>query len=552
MRNISKILDFGRNNLNKMRPVNLAILLFIITLSFLLLTPKHTFAGGDLAMFLNGQVRVAQGETPYKDFWTPYGALESYLPGTIYKYFGESINSILIINLLISSLVVFFTFVLAWKIFKDNFYSVIVALLVFFNGLYWRTFYYIHAYILFLLISAIFLIVYLENKNKSYLLFSGIFSGIAFLFKVELAGAYGVALGIFLIFHNYLQKNKFSNLLNNLFIVALGFALPFLLLVLIYPQVSHHIFKDMIFDALDSGTSMNLPYFHSIISYKILLSQKLSNFVGFSPLKILEIAYLFINIILISLNYLLPFIVIGYFTYWLKSSKTGVNLIQPIIFMLLWSIMTLPKSLGRSAASQLSHALMPLFFVQIALFIWFSQKYKPSKIVLSFKIITLSILILSAMVVFSSSANVLIKENYEIRSQHGSLLTDEKNIAEETNKVIQLIYQYAPSDEDHIFVSTQEAPPFYALTNRKNPTYYSSMFDVIIRPSVEKQKKMCADLIEKNTKIIIHDPYWGFDKLRRSDRMFLPTAQTLHNCIVQDFEFSTNIGKYQIYLPKSN
>lgn len=551
MKRIHSLLNSIYAKINHYSPVLVCSVLFLVSLFFLSLTPNNNSSNGDLAMFLNGQMRVVQGGTPYKDFWTPYGALESYFPAFIFRNFGQTINAVYYTNILISALVVLFAFILARQVTKNNMLSIMASLLVLFNGLYWRTFYYIHIYILFLLIATILFFKYTALNRKYLLLLAGLFTGFAFLFKIELAGAYGLALFFGVLVNNALNGKKINDSAKDLLGIGIGFVASLTILILFNPEVAPYLYKEMVIDALDSGTSMNLPYFHSIGSYAEILFDKLALLNNSSSIfNFFQAGFFFIYFLNVALNYFLPFIVLPLAVIFLKKLNLDKNTNLCYFFFIFWTIATFPKSLGRSAASQLSHALMPLFFVLIMTINNLRKDYIPFKnreVLEKIIIYTTAIsLILSSVIVVSSSVNTLSKPSYEIKTQHGTLLTDEKSVADETNKIIELVYNYTNGPEDYIFVSTQEAPPIYTLTNRKNPTYYSSMFDVIIRPSIEKQNKMCNDLITKKTKIIIHDAYWGYDDL--PERQFLFAARTLHECIIANFKFLGNYGRYQVYI----
>ncbi len=524
--------------------------IFLASLSFMLLTPNNNLSGGDLAMFLNGQMRVVQGDTPYKDFWTPYGVLESYFPAFIFKNFGQTINSIYLANIIICALIVLVTFILAMQVTKSRILSLCCAALFLFNGIYWRTFYYIHAYMLFLLLSTLFLFFYFEKNRKRDLLLVGIFTAVAFLFKIEMTGAYGVALFLIIITRNLLIGKRLNNSVRELFLILVGFMVPFLILILIHPEVVPYLYKYMVVDSLNSGTSMNLPYFHSIGSYFKILLSKISLFENQNSIfNLFQVGFFFLHLLNVTLNYILPFLILPISVIVFRRIKIRDSNKIYLLFFIFWFLVTFPKSLGRSAASQLSHALMPLFFVQVLIISSFSRnlflEIKPTLKRIVY-LVTIISLVLSTTIVISSSLNTISKPNYQIETDYGIIKTDEKESARETNEVISLIYNYTQSTEDYIFVSTQEAPPFYTLTNRKNPTYYSAMFDVIIRPSLEKQNKMCQDLVDKGTKIVIHDAYWGYDQL--PERQFLHAAKTLHECIINNFEFIGNYGRYQIYI----
>ncbi len=67
---------------------------------------------------------------------------------------------------------------------------------------------------------------------------------------------------------------------------------------------------------------------------------------------------------------------------------------------------------------------------------------------------------------------------------YGKLLFESESEATSVNSAIEFINKNT-HEGDYIFVTPWFVPPFYALTNRKNPTYYDSVIDLIVRPSNE-------------------------------------------------------------------
>jgi hypothetical protein len=60
-----------------------------------------------------------------------------------------------------------------------------------------------------------------------------------------------------------------------------------------------------------------------------------------------------------------------------------------------------------------------------------------------------------------------------------------------------------------VFVTPWNAPPLYALTRRRNPTYYDSLIDLTHRPTEEKQRLVCAGLLAHGTRLVVHRPGWS-------------------------------------------
>jgi len=138
--------------------------------------------------------------------------------------------------------------------------------------------------------------------------------------------------------------------------------------------------------------------------------------------------------------------------------------------------------------------------------------------------------------------------HYEVSTEYGTLLFKNESEAINVNDVIKFINRNTEKG-GYIFVTPWYAPPFYALTNRKNPTYYDSLIDLVARPSDEKRKKVCNDLLNKDTKLIIHYADWGFDN--KKELQFLNTCPILQRGIEENFELVEKYGCYWMYVPKS-
>ena len=142
----------------------------------------------------------------------------------------------------------------------------------------------------------------------------------------------------------------------------------------------------------------------------------------------------------------------------------------------------------------------------------------------------------------------LVKNNkFEVKSGTGQLFFNNSEDACNANKVIWYIIQNT-GPGDYIFVTPWFAPPFYALTNRKDPTYYDSLIDVVARPSEDKQNSICNGLSRKKTKLIIHNTQWGFDD--KEELQFSYSCKVLQRFIDSNYKLVEQFGRYGIYVPK--
>ena len=164
-------LSYYLKSLNRINPKVIVILLTLVffILPFLTYNKSGTyrFFSGDIAEYLNNPLRLINGDLPYRDFWLLYPPGEILLPFILYKIFGVNINIILLSSILISSFVGTLSFLIGRLIYRNNFFSIILSLLIFFNGVvaYYIGHIYLHAYFLFLMFSVYYFILFLDIRN---------------------------------------------------------------------------------------------------------------------------------------------------------------------------------------------------------------------------------------------------------------------------------------------------------------------------------------------------------------------------------------------------
>lgn len=555
IKTISTFLLAGEKRVDKINPFFLAVALFLIFLLLPLATYNHTTAGGDMAEYLNNPLRVINGDLPYRDFWLLFPPGEVFLPAFIYKVFGLNINIVLIFSVVITAFIGLFSFLLGRLVFRDNFFSMISAILVLFNGItHYLGYTYIHMYLLLLLISAFFFTKYLRNNGAIELFLGGIFVGLAFLFKLYEVGAAFLAFFLIIFIHSKFDAKTFSHSIKSIAVFCGGVLLVISLASLALIEIWQPMVKEIAIESVLTGTSMNRPYFTNSIWYLGLILTDLKGVIETGDiLYVVKTFYHSANFINVTLSHLLPFLLVGISTWYLIGKKLKESDKVVVLFFLLWGMFTFPKALGRSDMSHLAHSIVPLFFLLLFLLQKSIEKFEANKnllekfITYGFVITTL-LLLIPAPFFFVNSGYALAKPHYEVSTKYGTLLLSYESEAKDVNAVIGFINKNTEQG-DYIFVTPWFAPPFYALTNRKNPTYYDSLIDLVARPSDEKQIKICNDLLNKDPKLIIHYADWGFDN--KEELQFLNTCPILQRCIENHFELVGKYGHYWIYVPKS-
>ena len=306
-------------------------------------------------------------------------------------------------------------------------------------------------------------------------------------------------------------------------------------------QVWPVMFKQIIFETLDHGTSMNLPYFHEVGEFYKLFKIELRGWLAANGSgDLMMVLYCFGNLVRAGFLYLLPFLISIASLGLIFNSKIRHFEKILISFFILWGVTAFLKALGRSDMAHLVHSVTPFVILLVILI----KNYRSLFFRVSL-ILLLILLFLPLPLKMLHIKNTLKLQYYPVVSENGFLMIDDEGEAESVDEIIQFVLENTNSG-DFIFVTPWFSPPIYALTDRKNPTYYDSLIDLVARPSEEKQRVICEDLIEKKTKLVIHSSDWGFDE--KPELQFSKTGQILDGCIRENFRFMKNFGRYGVYV----
>ena len=90
--------------------------------------------------------------------------------------------------------------------------------------------------------------------------------------------------------------------------------------------------------------------------------------------------------------------------------------------------------------------------------------------------------------------------------------------------------------------------PLYAITERKNPTYYDSPVDLLARPALEKEEMIINSLLKSNTRVVIIEKGNQINFYNKYD--FNNTNPILSSLIKQHFKLAQVISNYEIYVSK--
>jgi len=502
---------------------------FLVVIAFL--TFNNPVVSGDLAEWINNPIRMLHGDMPYIDFWLLFTPYEVLLPAVIYLVFGINVNLMLLIsNAILPALVGVFVFLLVRKYMGKSRLALLAALLIFFNGISFEFLDYTYVYFLFLLGAVYFFVDFINPKieSKKTLLFcAGIMIGFAFLFRVYVVGAFFTAMLITLA----IETRKIKPML---FFIA-GTAVILLVMLLPFINLWVPMVEQVLFKSVSTNLTTSVPYFYHMDNYLRMLP--------LAP-NIFHAGYLFLRLLNTFFAYLLPFICASAFL-WLRFKKklTGeTKAIATLLFF--WMVLSFPKAMSLSFISHLGYTILPAILLLVLL--WWESFKTENKFINVWIGVTILILLIPVLTFAVPLAYELGREQYKVSAPYGELPIKNPEEARDIQKVINYITENT-NEGDYIFVTPWFAPPFYALTNRLNPTYYDSLGQVIFKNDENDQKKICEDLIQAKTKVIVHNPDFGFSS-DGGGITFRNQAAYLQSCIEENFNLVEEFGRYQIYI----
>lgn len=518
---------------------------------------NHTNLGSDLAELVNNPVRVLHGEAPYRDFWLVHPPGEVYFPAAVYRL-GFGVNAVLLLNVFISVLAGLAAFWLGRMLTGSDVEGALAAVLVFFAGepAHYAGYSYLHLYLLLLLVAALFLADYLQSHRRVTLFFAGAAVGVAFLFRSYLTGAAAAAMLATVAVearHRHCPWGAAVGLLaicGSACLVALVGALPWLAESL--PEMWHAIVIDSVAHAVTCRTI----YGHSVInSWRVVL-----DCLGQLRDEPSRPGHYFWTAVEASEflkrggMHVLPFLLIPvWFCRGRLRPASSDRSHWMLLFLLLWGGLTFIRPLTRGAdPAQLSQATTPLYLALVVVVRPLIAHWRETK---SFAAGAAAFSVLAATVGIGQAAisvtltqlETLRHSAHTVRAPCGSVIFSSRKRADELRGLLAAVLENT-SEQDHVFVIPWQAPAIYALTRRFNPTYYDSTIDLFYRPDEEKQRRVCAALLKKNTKLIIARadmPGPGWDEVHWVSEL------PLVNAFIEDhFERIADIGRFSVWRPR--
>lgn len=539
----AKRLDSLEKTIDSASPWFLAAALFVVLFVPAAVTHNYTTGGGDLAVpVINTPLRILDGEMPYRDFELMFGPATVYAPALLYRIFGRSVNVPLMYAVVVNALLGVAAFALGRLIYKSNFYALLAAALIFCAGLpaYYIGYAYPHTYFLFLLTASFFFFGHIETGRLSRAFYCGVCFSAAFLFRFYETGA--AILALIPAYSAALRGKSASHIAVSTGVFAAGVAALIVPAVLLLLNTFPAMVRSIVIDSVYFGASRNvsLPYFFSSVVHFGTLADSLR---GLTASGLFPAVLTLANFLTSFTSYLLPFIMLAASFRILRGGGLEGSSRAVVWFFLVWGMFTMPKAMGRSDMDHMAFVVSPLIFLAVFLLVESKIPGFPSRRFIS---AVVSLLLLSVPLFFAQQIYPrLTQPHYRVATRRGTLYFGSESDASHTLSAIKYIEENSRAG-DYIFYTYWMAPPFYALTGRKNPAYFDSILGLVFQPSREKQQSIIRALEEKKVGIVIHFPYWGFNA---RDLHFLNTCRLLHEYIEKNYKPVAKYGAHRIYVP---
>lgn len=484
-----------------------------------------TDAHGDFAEYINDTYRVMGGEMPYRDFWLLLPPGKVFIPALVFYFLGPNINNVMIAGLVINVITGIAAYFLCRQITASKSMSFATAVLVYFNGSitlsYGLTYH--HTWLLFVFISAIFVLRHFRSAAGRPLLVAGVFAGVAFFFEFFLVGSFCFAAVCAILFHARATEGRFSASfypLAEFFFSATAIAGIQLAAI---REIAAPALRTVLFEAPSHGTSLNLPYLkESLFSMESLI-------ICYAPVLL----------------------VVCFARYYRDKWMSPASVIA--LFFFLWVAAAFPKALGRSDINHVAQSVTPMYFFFAAYIGHFSGSGQKDigvdKWIL--RILATAALLLFAHDThkfFEHAINNLFKQNQPVQTSYGKFLLADPALAAEINTIIVDI-QSETKEGDYMFIAPWDLPPMYAMTHRKNPTYYDSMMDIEVRPARWKEEAVCAALIEKDARLAVLSTPGPKRGISQTDS--LRPMQIIEKCVEDNFSLLRRSARFMVYVKKT-
>jgi hypothetical protein len=507
---------------------------------------------GDLAEYVNNPVRLLNGELPYRDFWLLHPPGEVLLPGAIYAL-GFGVNIMLLVTLAINVLVGLAAYFVVRRLARSNGEAVLGGVVVFFAGVPYDYggFVCLQAYFLCLLGAAGFLIRHLQWHDRRSLFCAGLAVGLGAVFKFYLAGAAAAALcaAVWMEMRRRGCGLKESARLMGIYIAG----------ALVAPIATTACFADLWpnlwyaigVDSVSHATVLRPVYGHKLAEFwadavPFLRDLRHDPF-GWTPDGVTRLS----RLVEMATVHVVPFLAGGLYWYSRRKGIVPRDLShEGLLFFLLWGGLTFIRGFVRGGnTTALIQSATPLYLVLILLLRPLLKCARASRTVGASLAAASAVAALIglgqwAVVLTVNEGLAFGRPGHRVVAPYGTLVFADPNQAAEIQSLIGAVVENT-AEGDYVFVTPWNAPPLYALTRRRNPTYYDSLIDLTHRPSELKQRKVCEALLAHETRLVVHRPGWA-----TGSNSFERACPLMDECLRENFEPFRQAGPFSVWRRK--
>ena len=512
----------------------------------------------DEGLMAYGAIRVVNGGVPYADFWTCYGPAQFYVLAFIFKYFGASLIVMRICYQLIGCLLLAMIYVIVKKISNRKLAigALLASAIILVASYRFTPFSMVQfSALLFSLLSCFFLLNFLSNKRKIWIILSGLSVAVTVLFRHDV-GFYTFASQLIVIFAVFFLDTPrselpvphivFGNFKTLLFYLLSIIVILFPVCVYFFCKVE---LKELVYDLIIYPTKIYprmraLPYPSPLL---FLMPIFYGNFSFGRCLNLFFIeAQCYFPLITCAAVF---FVLLNQFRLRIKNKMQRIKW-EGLLFALL-GLFFFKYS---SVRCDFTH-LLPMLFISIIQFFFIVYEFRRNKIIASVFLIIFSILCYS---ILSTMGWYVIKDTF-LRYRHMTFfdMKRARGIPIDNRSTDYIDYQNAVNyihnntlGSEKIFVGNIRHDRtaindvmFYFLSERDSATKYYDLHPGIVTES-EMQKKVISDIERQGVRFIV---LWDIDVLEPNESSKSSGVFLLDDFIKHKFKLLRSFGKYSIY-----
>ncbi len=500
------------------------------SLYYLYLQRAHPLIGEEFMLFLQGE-RVLEGEIPYRDFFQFITPGSIYLSALLFKLIGTKLTVIKVSIALIGGIILTITYFLSRKIISNSLLCLLPPLFVLFYSIPHAPLFYHHWLSeIFVLLTILSGLIYIEKNSKNALLFAGINSGLAFLFLQHKGVLIFSALTFFLLLDSGLINKK--SIKTPLLPAIAGFIIPLisLFLYLYLHNAIGKFFYDCFYWVITSYSPFNsLPeylYFEKMTFAHYLQTEgKLSAF--FKTRHYIFIGYLPVFILIYGIIELFK------------------NFNRNILYLFLSSLFLFLSVLQRPDFINILYVSQPFFILLVYyLQIFFDKK----KIVTAAGYLILSLLTLNTIYGCLTSIRNISAYRYQMETPRGTIYFRSMDEMKPYSEVFSILD--GELKDKKVFVYNWSTF-LYFLSGKRNYTSYDSFLPGY--NTLEQMDELINEIKDRKIEYIIYDALdsWIQENAERSlypmGSKKIQLDNKLNDYIKSNYEIFKRLNDYKIY-----